>query len=566
MSLLSASDDLIEMPSQEETESVATINYEALEAEIKRLTSEIRAEPPEHLREETANVQSNESWQHALNLILIQYGEGEITEEEELEELRLENLSDEFREEVRRRNALTKEADRLKAMAEPEKRKAVAEKLRNTLNELNWGAVLDFYSTDIEDRLEISGVIVPINIKGFLSVGYKTAVDSIRKLEDPSGKVSYDEAEAYLDQFRRVLEGWKAYGFVDEPQSSGYREARKTPIEDGVLLKTLVDCEESASKIFEMHKLFRNPDLSGRALKFRQSKFLSSPLSSLKEAVLAEGADALLLNDGFLIAVQAKASQLINEVEEREYFDTLAKYSRESDPYSLVNNIEIEGIEAGPNQKLVIDVDTDIRASLAQMIPPAYLRRIKIISHSSSIRSITPENEGIEDDAFIGLGNFFPIWDQKNLQKLIESEIKIFVRCTVDEQASEDEVAFYQYQFMQVLYHELGHRIHTELSPELMEKWLTINADGLAVTEYVEHARTLDERNNVGEDFAESFILFHSSPMTLFKMSPERFRFFYAFNKEYLTPDQFGILENKLDSHIRSHGFTWSDCIIDETS
>lgn len=507
--------------------SVNTISPDLLEAEISKLKAEFD-EVPEGFEEEEALInQLPDEVRARINELTWGLVDGEISESEYSDGIKDIPISESVIRATLRKGQIARDLRSIESQLLPIKLVEMKKDVEYWKLAINWNRVVNYFSNpDPEVKRSSSDLF-----SNFIEYDYGFLI----KLSDllAGGELkSYLEFSYYRKQFEE-----KQKEFIEKdlyrPVDSLTPDVNEADLfvtdEAKADLKLDLDAKIKTIEEFSSLKwLFRPSTSIGNTFGQRFLMEVSAILDTKKYPVQ--------FPKRLLGMLGLKANSIFTDEIESEISEARLVESKSLEIDSLVNLIKIAGVEAKPGRILVITED-DIRKVLRN-IPPAFLKKINVIKRvpkprNDAIQSID-EDEGIK----IGdvSGEFFPESDAKN--NLTSGDINIYWPCDIRPDASEDEINNLKEEFSLTLYHEIGHRIHFELSEEEMTEWLKISSDGYNITEYVESSRDKNVNRGIREDFCETFMYFMKHSGIVHYRSPDRFTYFARLLAKYMPKVQ----------------------------
>lgn len=176
----------------------------------------------------------------------------------------------------------------------------------------------------------------------------------------------------------------------------------------------------------------------------------------------------------------------------------------------ILKQIQFSGFEP-PKGMIAVITPQEIFDKMAILIPPDILR---------SLRSISRENP-VEGDETLGLCDS----DSEG------AYIKILDYLFVEPDILESGKTGLALNFMRILWHELGHVVHSRMSYAEILDWeeATQGDVDTDISWYVRCSRSAGYKKRKRENFAESFMFFLTNPAILETISPKRFEFMNSF-------------------------------------
>ena len=206
--------------------------------------------------------------------------------------------------------------------------------------------------------------------------------------------------------------------------------------------------------------------------------------------------------------------------------------------------LNFKGFEPSEGREVVVTPEY-VQQEIEKIVPTPFLRGIDSITATKNTREQKDPN--VET-----IGSFFPKYDTDG--KYVSGAIEVYFGIHKGDRQQQyqehlDKVKFGEVEngdetwlkseFVSVVAHEIGHRIHYELTLDEMLGWeATVENDPVNVSEYVSRTRARDKMLAKKEDFAESFKLFTANPAMLLAYSPDRFRYFHAVVSSYLDAQE----------------------------
>lgn len=172
------------------------------------------------------------------------------------------------------------------------------------------------------------------------------------------------------------------------------------------------------------------------------------------------------------------------------------------DAEEVLKNIQILGFEEVHGERLIVTKE-QVLQELREKIPPYFLVGIRSIQavKQDQIKGLIPEDKlayGLHDPVYDEKGNY----TGSNIYVLINP--RSAYKGPVEGEKRYEE--FMRASFMDVLFHELGHSMHHNLTYDEMAEWETARTSEHAyVSEYVRHCYEESGTRGRIEDFAETF-------------------------------------------------------------
>lgn len=215
------------------------------------------------------------------------------------------------------------------------------------------------------------------------------------------------------------------------------------------------------------------------------------------------------------------------EEELGEYLDPV----RELEIQKTIEEVRLAGFVAPEGKRLVID-EEEVKRMLAYYVPPYFLKNLLSISAIPGYREKDPKDPTIET-----VGRFKPNYDEDG--KIISGSIEVYREPCVDESADEHQANLALLAFEDTLLHEIGHKVHMDLTLEEMEAFESVVAeDPVDVSWYVKYSRAESKQRVKREDFTDSFKLYHTNPALLVVISQRRYLYMHDLFLRYLRDDQ----------------------------
>lgn len=360
-----------------------------------------------------------------------------------------------------------------------------------------------------------------------------------------------------LQYFKDATPGWEAHGLLqkeaaqDVLNTSNLQEASARAEFRQQLIQKLDETVEHLARyrylagmyIAEPQAVYRASDLK---LQFLAKNLAYQPSSETDNLLFQE----MDFSPEFLAAAAQFFQQrvemhsqvgMLPRTQEQEL--AAQEKSKALSVEQAISQIEFKGFEVPAGKVPVITAD-ELRSELRTVIPPDFLfalRSLSFVPEGPDADTMKDLEEGLR---VVGLS--VPVLD-KDALNLIATEIEIYHPLFTDEDTPEPEKEYMRNQFLDTVWHEIGHNSHYTLSYDEMLQWEeTISSDPTAVSWYVEYSRQKGEKKGRIEDFAESYQLFIRNPTILHMLSPVRYYFMLRYFDRHMPDAQMSEFSNRL--------------------
>lgn len=404
--------------------------------------------------------------------------------------------------------------------------------LRREVETIDYDAMFDHYRTNAAEG-------------GWTGDLLSNQVDSLYRVWQLDRKLVDGELDEFNDINRacRALsqsrDNWKEKGFIpDEVMDDDYYLAPEgTILERRRALVTSVDSlEEDFAQYKKLSSIYHpaikpgwpfDPALNNVARAIERKGYGDVSLDVDEEDTqtdprFLEAAERHVAN----IILEYRINGVLPATEMSEEF----RHERLEELARDVNTIDFVGFEPPDGYRAVITTD-EVKTFLASMPGDTLAKIDSVINLPPLTDPVDPTKPAIKH-----VGSTVPFLDEENNH--IGTDIEIHRPPYVPDTTNEDEYDEARVEYINTLYHEAGHSLHVGMSLDDMRYWEEVmEADPTAITAYVEHARTVDEKKGKVEDVAETFGIFRQVPAALLMLSESRFKFMMDYHEKHMHPE-----------------------------
>jgi hypothetical protein len=504
-----------------------------IEADLRSIEDQRKEliDKTEPIREQISALPGNE-WEVVNNYIRSLDQEGPEVEPIELPK-KLIPLAKKIKDSQEKGEALTERQLKLEMEMVPYRKEDLIE-LANDLSErIDYDAVFNYYR-----GRQHSGSTTDL-IENTVDELFRLRRYQFEMVEEENGQNFnfYDRRCLDLEESQKA---WQVKGFLKD--SSHVDEQSVEVIEGSVT-------EERRELVRKMEQILANLDTYRRLTSVYQFKISHSyPFDAKLDAVYRiinvegnkrgrryENFEEIGFDPRFVQAAIRHVDQVVTEHQNLGHLPSDNKVEAET---QSLEEIEIRGLDS-PKGMLRVVTAEEIETEIQDYLPPSLLEKLRAVVCCERPDSIEDE-EGIET-----VGGCRPFYDEES--RLTAVEVEVYWSPYLPEDSSMDAYVSLRLNFLDTLWHELGHNSHHLMRFEELAAWEKVMAeDDVAVSRYVTRARNEDKKKGKREDFSETFSLFVSEPARLEIISPARFGFMLDFFDQRLSQDQKKVFQMRL--------------------
>ncbi len=458
--------------------------------------------------------------------------------------------------------------DRLHSLEEQDKPFKLAElesTQRNVSSRLDYEAILEYYQTE-----HPNGSDLLMNTVSDLSF-IRTA--EVLIMTGESSGLDYQRVQWLESQIQQIGKRFEAKGFLrteEDPNytpSNEFGEAAKQRKEVLIqeMQKSLEDVMACRGNCL-VYRFYYSPNqyLINERLRNLAHSLNKIPLgSSINES--EDETDPRLLDAVEKAYKDQRTVLALNGMIHQDEHEAL-DYAQRRIHKGETLNVDSIDVQIGPvpeGNRQIIDRQLILKHAV-EVLPLAFLTKIDSIKFTQKPPDEVKEGETevaqVKGKIKETIGHFG--FSQDDDGELISATIEVYFPWYIPvRRASIENMVSYQVKMInETIVHEVGHRVHFELTLDEMREWNSVMAkDAQPITWYVDDSRKISKDKGSREDFSESFMMFVESPLWLYTISPERFDYMHRLFLKYTPTERQEQFELKLQQTMSSSLSQWEE-------